>query len=1591
MRVGGRVASYGERGPRGKGDSVDRRRGGSSLDRVGVRRRRSPSRRRTVIATAIGALASAIVVVGNPTGVASAFTQMQGWTIECTGTTLSVTLPDPIVPTQGDVLNLFQLRFTPGPEPFDVYSATATLNGQVASVSLADLQANQGFASGTGFTVDAKNWGVSYDKAGATYFTLNAITTVVENGVRKCVEATGPPSVPMDGNWSVSCTASTLTVTHSQAFFSGGTPTATLFTSMVGDRLNGITPISSVIVSGNGRTLTMSVPPSLTGDDVPPYGTRLTGVAVTVGDTAYARSDAIVLFADANGTVSCAPPTAALTVSVVNQAGEPVTNASVYAVPIQQCGGVGGARLLGNRGAGEHQAYVGQLPTGYYWIGVVAPEGYASQWYDNAPCEAATPVLAAADGSVNPSSLTVTLVAGRTATIDVVDDDGNAVPNACATAYSWAPGAGWGVWIGSDCTQDGGSSISVPGISVNGPITMMINAPGFLNTFIGARTFAETVGFTVDADGSFTSVRGDDVSRTVVMKPSAQIVGFVKTAEGSGVPDVCVLAVDIVNDFGGSSCTNGNGRYSLDVDPDRLYRLRFDGSNAGLSREYYGGEKDGQAVFAASWDTSTLVGAGTLPDVTLPAASLITVNVVGADGRPVQDACVNAWSDDGSGQYWQWANSACNAYNGVYRVGGLKDRVTGYKISVDAPGYRTSWSGGAFSRISAAVVQTEDTLNIQLTAGTALNMVVQDESGHPIEACVDAFAVTSNRGWGEYVGTGCSRADGVTVRGLAPASQVALRVNSIRGEYASAWVTGSANSLLAGDFDERTIFTLPNTGTLSIGSVRLQPAVQLSGTIQVDGTPAGGICADAIDVPDGGAAWAFLGRGCSDPTGRYTIRGLPSIATATTRVLFTNPQGDGIPAWFVAGESSGTPDFPSATAVATQASPSGIDINLRVGNGVDVTVERADGSPARNVCVGAITGTWRLAAGGCAGESGRLRLRGLADDMYRLWLQSPDGQFVSGLARDDSDQPVTITTPTDLSVTLTAREARTVTGVVRLDGTPIDGACVIAVGGATGTANPLSCTDSSGSYTITSLDPNTVYTFKVVDARVPSRFESSVVELGPGGGDIAVSSPPASDALGEGAQAAISSMTSLHSMAFGGGSAVTVTGRTASSVSLAWATELPGPFTVEATVGGVEVFSGVSDTADLTILGLVTNVSYQITVSAGATTIGSLHVELVDSPPDTPRQPVIDEVEGSSISISWPEVASSGSPVSYVAYAFDAFGSLVAETTSTGPSAQFSDLARPASYVFQVVAVNRVGGSSRSPASLPVQLTGSAPTSPSNVRASVVLGGIRVLWDPTSDTGGGTDLRYVVSLEPDDAPPCDTDETTCTFEGLTAGTTYTVSVRAYSTTGTSSAGSTSIRYPRSGGGGGGDTPEPTRQLTVEREGDGRGRVLSTPAGIACGTDCTEQFPEGASVTLTATPRKGNAFTGWSGDACSGTDPTCTVTLTADIRVTATFQPIYDVAVTKKGRGNGRVRSAPAGIACGTDCTEGFVGGTTVTLTAKPGKRSTFKGWSGDACTGTSRTCTFTVSEATTVSARFGRPPRTRHAPARAAPPSTRVR
>jgi hypothetical protein len=169
---------------------------------------------------------------------------------------------------------------------------------------------------------------------------------------------------------------------------------------------------------------------------------------------------------------------------------------------------------------------------------------------------------------------------------------------------------------------------------------------------------------------------------------------------------------------------------------------------------------------------------------------------------------------------------------------------------------------------------------------------------------------------------------------------------------------------------------------------------------------------------------------------------------------------------------------------------------------------------------------------------------------------------------------------------------------------------------------------------------------------------------------------------------------------------------------------------------------------------------------------------------------------------------------------------------------------------------------------------------------------------------------------------------------------------------------------------------PPQQLTVSEEGTGAGEVTSNPVGISCPGTCVASFTYQSQVTLTATPESGGTFIEWEGGGCSGTG-TCVVTMSSEESVVAIFAPPFlgqeALTLSIAGSGVGTVSISPTGIRCVDVCTTTFTQGTVVTLTPMPALGTTFAGWSGGDCSGTSA-CKFTINSAQNLTAAFAGPP-----------------
>jgi hypothetical protein len=167
-------------------------------------------------------------------------------------------------------------------------------------------------------------------------------------------------------------------------------------------------------------------------------------------------------------------------------------------------------------------------------------------------------------------------------------------------------------------------------------------------------------------------------------------------------------------------------------------------------------------------------------------------------------------------------------------------------------------------------------------------------------------------------------------------------------------------------------------------------------------------------------------------------------------------------------------------------------------------------------------------------------------------------------------------------------------------------------------------------------------------------------------------------------------------------------------------------------------------------------------------------------------------------------------------------------------------------------------------------------------------------------------------------------------------------------------------------------------IQITKSGDGAGFVSDDKGMLSCTptqTTCGARYAPNTMVTLTATATVTtdvSRFAMWSG-ACSGTDGTCTLTMTGDKTIGAQFDQAAELTVSFVGPGSGTVMfdlpAASCTAATGT-CNRFFDLNSTVTLSATPDSGSTFFGFSSVDCPSMSLTCSETMSGPITVTAEF---------------------
>jgi hypothetical protein len=279
-----------------------------------------------------------------------------------------------------------------------------------------------------------------------------------------------------------------------------------------------------------------------------------------------------------------------------------------------------------------------------------------------------------------------------------------------------------------------------------------------------------------------------------------------------------------------------------------------------------------------------------------------------------------------------------------------------------------------------------------------------------------------------------------------------------------------------------------------------------------------------------------------------------------------------------------------------------------------------------------------------------------------------------------------------------------------------------------------------------------------------------------------------------------------------------------------------------------------------------------------------------------------------------------------------------------------------------------------------VEVSWTAPTTNANGSPLTDLAGYRVYMGTSSPACPGSSYHAVASSDPSPAP---NQTVRATITGLNAGTTYWVRI-----TGVDSSGNQSgCTAAASGVARGTLSVSPTssvsfgsiaigaivdRTFTVKNTTSATvtgGASVGAPFSIVSGGTFTLAAGASQNVVVRFRPTAAGSFAGNVNFTAQGDTIARGVTgSTTGLPDGTSSTPM--LTISRAGSGSGTVTSSPSGISCGSDCSQTYAAGTRVTLTASAASGSTFAGWSGGGCSGTSATCSVTLNASTTVSATF---------------------
>jgi protocatechuate 3,4-dioxygenase beta subunit len=478
---------------------------------------------------------------------------------------------------------------------------------------------------------------------------------------------------------------------------------------------------------------------------------------------------------------------------------------------------------------------------------------------------------------------------------------------------------------------------------------------------------------------------------------TGNIAGTVRDDSNNPIPNVYVTAY-VWNitwwEWVNGVFTDSSGNYGIGSLADGTYRICFS-PGAQYVYECYDNAPD--------VNSATDVAVGAIHDnvnAQLALAAHIKGKVTDAQGNPISDVGVSAYTWNTTYQYWMSVNGgwATTGADGLYDVGGLAGGT--YRVCFSSYSgqyvdecYNNAADVNGAMDLSVAAEATRSNVNAQLALAAHIKGKVTDAQGNPLSD-VGVSAYTWNATYQYWVPVGASAttgADGLYDVGGLAGGTYRVCFSSYSGQYVDECYNNAA------DVNSATDLSVAAGATRSNVNAQLALAAHIKGKVtDAQGNPLSDVGVSAYtgdatyqySVPVGG--WATTGA-----DGLYDVGGL---AGGTYRVCFFNYSGQHVDECY-----NNAADVNSATdlSVAAGATRSNVNAQLALAAHIKGKVTDAQGNPISDVGVLAYTWNatyqyWVPVIGGWAptGADGRYDVGGLVGGTYRVCFSSNSGQYV---------------------------------------------------------------------------------------------------------------------------------------------------------------------------------------------------------------------------------------------------------------------------------------------------------------------------------------------------------------------------------------------------------------------------------------------------------------------------------------------------------------------------------------------------------------------------------------------------------------------